>query len=154
MRQRANQGFCAWVRWPFPAGFNFVMASATNVQIHLNERPAQDWFSTGRFSLILALFVLASFPEVLLGVKSFVYRDFGLFSYPLAHHFRQSFWRGELPLWNPLNNCGIPFLAQWNTLVCYPPSLLYLLLPMPWALNFFCLAHLFLAGLGMYFLAR
>src|SRR5262249_50911277 len=31
---------------------------------------------------------------------------------------------------------------------------LYLLLPMPWALNFFCLAHLFLAGLGMYFLAR
>src|SRR5947209_4036636 len=35
----------------------------------------------------------------------------------------------------------------------YPGSLIYLLLPLPWSLSFFCLAHLFLAGLGMYFLA-
>ena len=40
-----------------------------------------------------------------------------------------------------------------NTLALYPPSLLYLLLPPAWALPFFCLTHLFLGGLGMYFLA-
>ena len=58
-----------------------------------------------------------------------------------------------MPLWNPLSNCGIPFLAQWNTLTLYPFSFLYLLLPLPWSLNIFCLTHLWLAGMGMYLLA-
>jgi hypothetical protein len=35
----------------------------------------------------------------------------------------------------------------------YPPALIYLLFPLNWSLSFFCLAHLFWAGLGMYFLA-
>ena len=46
----------------------------------------------------------------------------------------------------------MPFLAQWNTLALYPLSLIYLLLPLTWSLSFFCLAHLFWGGLGMYFL--
>ena len=90
---------------------------------------------------------------MLLGGATFVIRDFGMFGYPLAYFHRQSFWRGELPLWNPFNNCGLPFLAQWNTLTLYPLSLIYLLLPLTWSLSFFCLAHLFWGGLGMYFLA-
>ena len=77
-----------------------------------------------------------------------------MFSYPVAYFHRQCFWRGELPLWNPFNNCGLPFLAQWNTLTLYPLSLIYLLLPLTWSLSFFCLAHLFWGGLGMYFLAH
>ena len=36
----------------------------------------------------------------------------------------------------------------------YPPSLIYLTLPLEWSLSFFSLAHLWWAGLGMYFLAR
>ncbi|MBI3191757.1 MAG: YfhO family protein, partial [Pedosphaera parvula] len=99
------------------------------------------------------MIIFAVFSDVLLGTGSFVFRDFGLFGYPLAHHFRESFWRGEIPLWNPLNNCGLPFLAQWNTMVCYPGSIIYLALPLPWSLNLFCLLHLLLAGVTMYFLA-
>src|SRR5208282_3609848 len=57
------------------------------------------------------------------------------------------------PWWNPLNCCGLPFLAQLNTLALYPLSLIYLLLPLTWSLPFFCLLHLFLGGMGMYFLA-
>src|SRR5207253_8580621 len=64
----------------------------------------------------------------------------------LAFHHRESFWRGEVPLWNPLNDCGVPFLAQWNTIVLYPGSLFYLLLPLSWSLGVFCLAHLLVAG--------
>ena len=111
------------------------------------------WLTHRRFALLLGLLILATFPGVLLGVRTFVIRDFGMFGYPLAYFHRQSFWQGELPLWNPLNNCGIPFLAQWNTMVLYPPSLIYLLLPLSWSLPFFCLAHLFWGGLGMYLLA-
>ena len=105
-------------------------------------------------ALILATSIFAAYPEVILGMATFFFRDFGYFAYPLAFHHRESFWRGELPLWNPLNNCGLPFLAQWNTLVLYPGSLFYLLFPLSWSLSVYCLLHQFLAGLGMYWLAR
>ena len=113
-----------------------------------------DWFSPGRFAVLLALLVGATFPEVLSGAKTFVVRDYGFFAYPLAHFQRGAFLHGELPLWNPLNNCGVPFLAQWNTMPLYPPALLYLLPPLEWSLSFFCLAHLWFAGFGAYLLAR
>jgi hypothetical protein len=93
------------------------------------------------------------FWKVLLGFETFGLRDYGLFSYPVAFFHRQCFWRGELPVWNSYDLCGVPFLAQFNTLVLYPLSLIYLLLPLPWSLSFFCLVHLFLGGMGMYFLA-
>jgi hypothetical protein len=119
-----------------------------------NAAALETLFTARRFALMLALLIGAVFAPVLFGFQSFIYRDFGVFGHPLAQYFHDSFWRGEIPLWNPLNNCGLPFLAQWNTMVCYPPSLIYLLLPMPWSLNVFCLLHLWFGGLGMYFLAR
>jgi hypothetical protein len=115
---------------------------------------AEKIFTPVRFGLLLALLVFAAFPHVILGWETFVARDFGFFAYPLAHFQQQCFQHGELPLWNPYNNCGVPFLAQWNTMPLYPPSLLYLTLPLKWSLGFFSLAHLWWAGLGMYFLAR
>ncbi|HEX4350655.1 MAG TPA: hypothetical protein VH251_09710 [Verrucomicrobiae bacterium] len=117
-------------------------------------QPDRSGFTPGRFGLLLALLVLAMFPQVILGVETFVARDFGFFVYPLAHFQKDCFWHGELPLWNPYNNCGVPFLAQWNTMPLYPPALIYLTLPLEWSMSFFSLAHLWFAGLGMFFLAR
>ena len=114
----------------------------------------ESFFSGPRFALFLGIVVFACFAPVILGFQSFAYRDFGLFQYPLAHYTRESFWRGEIPLWNPLNNCGLPFMAQWNTLVFYPPTILYLLLPTPWSLCLFCVLHLYFGGLGMFVLTR
>lgn len=119
-----------------------------------NETRAFNWFTPLRFGLLLALLIFASFPQVILGLQTFVIRDYGFFAYPLAHFQQECFWHGELPLWNPYNNCGTPFLAQWNTMPLYPPSLVYLLLPLGWSLSFFCLLHLWFAGFGMFFLAR
>jgi hypothetical protein len=90
----------------------------------------------------------------LLGLQTFVVRDYGFFAYPLAHFQQECFRHGELPFWDPYNNCGVPFLAQWNTMPLYPPALIYLLLPLQWSLSFFCLLHLWFAGFGMFFLAR
>ena len=119
-----------------------------------NPENGKSLLTPGRFALLLGLLVAATFPAILAGKSTFIFRDFGMFSYPVAYFHRESFWHGELPLWNPLNNCGVPFLAQWNTLVLYPFSLLYLLPPLSWSLPFFCLTHLFWGGLGMYFLAH
>jgi hypothetical protein len=115
---------------------------------------ALNLFTPSRFGILLGLLVIASFPQVILGWQTFVARDYGFFAYPLAHFQKECFWRGELPFWDPYNNCGIPLLAQWNTMPLYPPSLIYLLLPLSWSLSFFCLLHLWFGGIGMYFLAR
>ena len=115
---------------------------------------ADDWFTPWRFAALLGLLIVACFPRVVAGLETFVYLDAGQFAYPVAFYHRESFWRGEVPLWNPLNSGGVPFLAQWNTLTLYPLSLFYCLFPLPWSFGMFCLLHLFLAGIGMYFLAH
>jgi len=117
-------------------------------------KPRRSLFTPIQFVVILTIFVVGLFADVVLGTNSFFYRDFGVWAYPDAVFHRDCFWSGEVPLWNPYNNCGLPFLAQWNTITLYPLSLLYLLLPMPWSLNIFCLFHLWLAGVGMFLLAR
>ena len=121
-----------------------------NVQIENGD----SWITSRRFAIFLAMLIFVSWPGVFLGLQMFVFRDFGFFSAPIAWHLRESFWRMELPLWNPLSNCGQPFLAEWNTQALYPPALFYLLLPFPWSFGVFGLLHLFLGGLGMFFLAR
>jgi hypothetical protein len=116
-----------------------------------SERPL---FTSGRVALLLGLFIVAGFWEVLFQGKTFFYRDFGVLAYPTMAYYKDCFWRGELPLWNPYSNCGAPFLAQWGTMTLYPGSLIYLLLPVPWAANFFCLLHLWFGGMGMFLVAR
>lgn len=107
-----------------------------------------------RFPLVLAALMAVSYWEILLGFGSLFLRDFFVFGYPLAHYHQASLLAGEIPLWNPLSECGVPFLAQWNTMVLYPGSLIYVLLPLPWSLNVFVVLHNLLGGIGMYFLAR
>jgi hypothetical protein len=130
------------------AGFNL------RVQPNGSDNFAGKLFTPARFGILLALLIFAAFPQVLLGMQTFVIRDYGFFAYPLAHFQRECFWHGELPFWDPYNYCGAPFLAQWNTMPLYPPALIYLLLPMTSSLSFFCLLHLWFAGFGMYRLAR
>jgi hypothetical protein len=134
----------------------FPAAASFNLRVQPNGKLtfAEKFFTPVRFGILLALLVFASFPQVVLGLETFVARDFGFFAYPLAHFQQDCFWRGEIPFWNPYNNCGVPFLAQWNTMPLYPPSLFYLLLPLKWSLGIFSLLHLWWAGFGMYFLAR
>ncbi|EEF58495.1 YfhO family protein [Pedosphaera parvula] len=112
-----------------------------------------SWLTPSRFAAILGILIVSCFPQVVGGFETFYYRDFSGFGYPLAFYHKEAFWRFEMPLWNPFSNSGMPFTAQWNTLTLYPLSIFYLLFPLSWSLGVFCLGHLFLAGMGMYFLA-
>jgi hypothetical protein len=114
----------------------------------------EQWFTPARFGLLTACLIAACFPGVIAGRDTFFFRDFAIFSYPLAAYHKECFWQGTIPLWNPYNDCGLPFLAQWNTMVLYPLSLIYLLFPLSWSLPIFCLFHWWLGGYGMYRLAR
>lgn len=115
---------------------------------------ADEWLTARRFAIGLAILVLAMFPEIVSGTRTFFFRDFSIFGYSWASYHRAAFWEGSVPLWNPLNNSGIPFLAQWNTMTLYPLSIIYLLLPISLSLGYFCLFHLWLGGVGMFVLAR
>jgi len=117
------------------------------------RRQLAPWLKPGRFTIIIVTLIFAAFPKVLLGLESFYYRDYGVLGYPFVYYHHAAFWRGELPLWNPLSNCGAPFLAQWGTMTLYPFSLFYLIFPLPWSLTWFCFGHLILGSLGVYYLA-
>ena len=112
------------------------------------------WFTPRRFAVFLLLAFVVAFPGIWLGTETFFRSDYGVMAYPSAHYLRESLRAGELPLWNPLSNCGAPFLAQWGTMCLYPGSLFFVALPMPWALGVFCLLHLWLGGLGARALAE
>src|SRR5580658_4093630 len=121
--------------------------------IAVAEKSTFEWLNTKWFAALLGMAIVASFPAVVVGLQAFASGDAGQFAYPVAFYDRACFWRGEFPFWNPLSSCGIPFMAQWNTMTLYPLSLFYLILPVPWSFDVFCLGHLFLAGMGMHLLA-
>ncbi len=129
-----------------------MMASKSAADSALGKS-LEDAFTPGRFAGMLLLLIFASYPALVTGAGTFFHRDFGLFTYPVTAWQKASWLRGEVPLWNPLNCCGIPFLAQWNTAVLYPPSVFCLIFPLSWSLGVFFLGHLFLAGMGAYFLS-
>jgi hypothetical protein len=55
---------------------------------------------------------------------------------------------GELPLWNPYQLCGVPWIATLQGGFFYPPHLLYVLLPTPTALAALAAGHLALAAVA------
>ncbi|MBN1953752.1 MAG: YfhO family protein [Anaerolineae bacterium] len=62
----------------------------------------------------------------------------------------QSVRQGELPLWNPYLFSGAPFLANPEPALLYPPVWLVLLLAPSRAAGLLFVAHLWLAGAGMF----
>lgn len=62
--------------------------------------------------------------------------------------------QGALPLWNPTILTGTPLLADGQTTFFYPPSFLFLLLPIGGALGYYAFLQLILAGCGTYLFAR
>lgn len=54
--------------------------------------------------------------------------------------------QGHLALWNPHLFCGEPFFGGFQSALLYPPNWLFMILPLPFALNFSIALHVFLAG--------
>jgi hypothetical protein len=109
-----------------------------------------EWLTLRLFLLVLAAALVAAFPRVALGLDTFFCRDFGALGYPGVIFLRDSLARGELPLWDPYSHCGVPYLAQMGQ--WYPPTWLCCFLPLPWAVNFLMLAHLWFGGFGVFWL--
>ena len=74
--------------------------------------------------------------------------DLRAYFYPLYEGFYGRLAKGSLPLWNPYQLCGLPWLATLQGGFFYPPHALYLVLPTRIALAASGLAHLLLVALS------
>lgn len=72
--------------------------------------------------------------------------DFRSYYLPNAEYLGARLARGELPLWNPQQAAGIPFLATLQVGALYPPNWLHALLPAPSAFLVLAVLHLMLAA--------
>jgi hypothetical protein len=75
-------------------------------------------------------------------------RDQGDFFYPLKLYTAQRLRAGSIPLWNPLSGTGEPWLANGQSAVFYPPTLLFSLPGPALAAGLYLLLHFAIAAWG------
>jgi hypothetical protein len=88
-------------------------------------------------------------PDQYLGGE-LVGSDFSFAMLPWWQFIADSLERGELPLWNPSVSSGLPFFANPQPALFYPPVWLINVLPPTRVLGLLFVLHLWLAGWGMY----
>ena len=113
-----------------------------------------DLQSVGFLAAMTAVFFL----KILLG-NAHLWEDFVYQWYPFRQYAASALASGEIPLWNPYTVNGMPFLAEIQTEVFYLPMLALTLFVKSGRLDVYWLElvnvlHYFLAGAGMYLLAR
>lgn len=125
----------------------------------LVSRPASLARAQGTTLLSVAALMIAvslSMADGLLGGNVVAFeRDTSAFYFPLMSWVHQELGRGELPLWAPGVFGGYPIFADGEIGLAYPPVVLALLiLPTERAFLLLRLAHLAIAALGTFLLAR
>lgn len=80
--------------------------------------------------------------------------DLVLQNFEWKSYSRERFAAGDMPLWNPHQFGGIPFLAAGQQQVFYPLSVLNYVLPLPASYGWFMVVNLWLAGVFMYGFVR
>ena len=96
-----------------------------------------------------ALVALLPFLPMLWRSEIPVLRDHADYFVPLRWFTARSLRAGVIPHWNPLNGLGEPWLANPQTGILYPPSLLFLAGPFEMAYVLWIVLHLALMGGGV-----
>src|ERR1051325_7807070 len=104
-----------------------------------------------RFSLALILLLaLVVFAHPLITREVFTFRDHTDYFQPLRWFTAMALRGGDLPLWNPYNASGEPWLANPQSCGFYPPAWLFLVLPFATAYVLFLMLHVALLGAGAF----
>jgi hypothetical protein len=123
------------------------------------EQWAPEWYRPFERSDKVFIGLLAILPWLLFGIPTLLGHpalagDNLIQNYPLRVLSGQILQTGHLPLLNVYANSGTPLLGAMNAGSLYPLTVIFAFLPGPlaWLINLF--AVYFVAGLGMYSLAR
>jgi len=108
--------------------------------------------------VVVAAAILAAallvFGPALAKREVFMFRDHSDYFQPLRLFTTQHLRVWRLPLWNPYNGSGEPWLANPQTAIFYPPAWLFLILPFATAYVAYLFIHSLLLGGGAYLLFR
>ena len=117
------------------------------------KRISQD--SVLRVVLLFLILPVLAFPEIVFGNQTLYWSDLSWIHYP-RHIFAAEEWlAGRVPLWDPYQHNGLPFLAESQVGTLYPVSVIFLSPLSPsLELSLFILIHFTLAALFTYVLAR
>lgn len=122
------------------------------------NQPATQPATRGEFAvaaLAIALPLLVLFAPVLFSDRMFAMRDAGHYYDPLFQWCADTWGAGELPLWNPHENCGEAVHADPTASLWYPGKLVFAL-PVDFTLRFklYVAGHVALCAVAAYWLAR
>jgi hypothetical protein len=114
------------------------------------------------FGCLFALFseVILFYRGVLFSSTYGIPYDLDGYHHPLMGFIVAALRRGELPLWDPYTYCGVPFYANMQAQLFYPPAWPFYILGVMFPDHTYRLlvwqvaAHVFLAGLFTYWLLR
>jgi hypothetical protein len=107
------------------------------------------------FGLLALVVVVFQWPLLAAPAGTILdFADFTKYFVPIHEFCRQSLSSGHWPLWNPYIYAGTPFAANPQTMVFYPPSWLYLLMPVLDAHRWLIFVHALLAGVAMHLYLR
>jgi len=102
-----------------------------------------------------AFWIFGFLPHVAPGKADWGALDLEMYFYPKFAYGAAALARGRVPLWNPHEFCGLPFLATAQVAALYPvKNVLFWLFSPPLALHVNYVVHLVLAGALAYAWAR
>jgi hypothetical protein len=106
-------------------------------------------------ALLGAAFFFGVAPYLLAEPRTAVSRDLYAYFFPRFVHVGRTLAAGGMPLWNPWELCGVPFLASGQTGALNPlVALVFGVFPPGPALAIHLVLHFFLCGALLYGLAR
>jgi hypothetical protein len=102
--------------------------------------------------LALVLVAIAPFVPLLVNGEVPILRDHRDYFVPLRHFTALELSEGRVPLWNPYNGSGEPWLANPQTAIFYPPAYLFVVFPFAFAYVAYLALHVALLAVGSFFL--
>jgi hypothetical protein len=108
------------------------------------------------WSVVVLVFWFGLFvPSMRPGVSSIVTIDLAGYFLPKFVYASEQLARGSLPLWNPYEYVGVPFLGVGQSAALYPPRVIaFGLLPLEAALHAFMVFHYLVLGAGAFVMLR
>jgi len=127
---------------------------------NLRNREARvNWISKFRgwilAALLLGLWLWLCGPMIT-GSVVCGFRDSAFWYYPMFEWIDSQWAAGEVPLWNPFCNFGVPLVADGSSSVLYPGKLVFCFrfLSFPARYGLYLAGHILLAGAGTFWFSR
>jgi len=104
--------------------------------------------------ILFSISILIFFSNVIFTDKIFFFRDILNLFHPYRLFAAENIQNGIIPIWNPYTFFGQPFLANPETSLFYPFTILFYIFGFPVAYKLFIVLHFFLAAILFYMAAR